>query len=238
MEEQMNRSWRPSVALAAAAAVSLGLFGTAPAQQPPAEQGPAPEGQATATQQERPGSQLPVLYVTSVEVVQTATEPHLDIVRAQGLVASKGWGGPFLAPVFVGKPLDGILDLQFIASTPDQSQAADGFVPISATFELAPGNPFKGVRVRAAENAIEVDKMPGSKSVDIKVNDCRDCIGKKFVEHGHSGPGTIGRDDLPRGEAMVRWIPPGRGIRGITHDPNRLNLILGPDNTIVSAFWE
>ena len=29
-----------------------------------------------------------------------------------------------------------------------------------------------------------------------------------------------------------------RGIRGITHNPNRLNLILGDDNTIVQAYWE
>ena len=236
----MNRRWRLSIALVGAAAL-VGVCGTALAQQAPAEPQGQPaeaEGQAIATPRERPGAQLPVLYVTSVEIMQTTIEPHLDIVRAQGLVSSKGWGGPFLAPVFVGKPLDGILDLQFIASTPDQSQAADGFVPVSATFELAPGNPFKGVRVRSAENAIEVDKMPGSKSVDIKVNDCRDCIGKKFVEHGHGGAGTVAREDLPRGENMVRWIPPNRGIRGITHDPNRLNLILAPDNTIVSAFWE
>jgi hypothetical protein len=236
----MNRTWRLSVALAAAAAVSLGFFGMGAAQQPAADQGQGAgqEGQGAGMPQERPGSQLPVLYVTSVEVVQTSAEPKLSIVRAQGLVASKGWGGPFLAPVFVGKPLDGILDLQFIASTPDQSQAADGFVPISATFELAPGSPFKGVRVRAAENAIEIDKIPGTKSADVKVNDCHDCVGKKFVEHGHGGAGTVAREDLPRGENMVRWIPPNRGIRGITHDPNRLNLILGPDNTIVSAFWE
>ena len=232
----MNRSRPAWFALA----LALGLSGTASAQQQPPDQGQPQEGegQGMGAPQERPGSQLPILYVTSVEVMQTSTEPRLGIVHAQGLVASKGWGGPFLAPVFVGKPLDGILDLQFIASTPDQSQAADGFVPISATFELAPGNPFKGVRVRAAENAIELDKIPGNKSVEIKVNDCRDCIGKKFVEHGHGGNGAIAREDLPKGENMVRWIPPNRGIRGITHDPNRLNLILGTDNTIVSAFWE
>jgi hypothetical protein len=26
---------------------------------------------------------------------------------------------------------------------------------------------------------------------------------------------------------VLRWIIPSRGIRGITHNPNRLNLILG-----------
>jgi len=27
-------------------------------------------------------------------------------------------------------------------------------------------------------------------------------------------------------------------VRGITHNPNRLNLVLGDDGTIVEAFWE
>jgi hypothetical protein len=236
----MNSNWRLICALAAAASISFALCGRAPAYGQP-DQGEPPEaGAAMPAQQpqEQPATQLPILYVTSVEIMRSTLEPHLDIVRVRGLASSKGWGNPFLAPVFVGKPLDDILDLQFIASIPDQSQPADGFQEIGAIFELAPGHPYKGVRVRAAEDAIEVDQIPGAKSVDIKVNDCHECIGKKFVEHGHGGAGTISRDDLPKGENMVRWIPPNRGIRGITHDPNRLNLILGADNTIISAFWE
>ena len=35
---------------------------------------------------------------------------------------------------------------------------------------------------------------------------------------------------------MLRWIIPSRGIRGIAHNPDRLNLILSDDNTIVEAF--
>jgi hypothetical protein len=31
---------------------------------------------------------------------------------------------------------------------------------------------------------------------------------------------------------------PDRGITDSTQNPNRLNLILGDDNTIVEAFWE
>ena len=45
----------------------------------------------------------------------------------------------------------------------------------------------------------------------------------------------IREEDLPK---VLRWINPSRGIRGITHNPNRLNLILGGDNTIVQAYWE
>jgi hypothetical protein len=37
---------------------------------------------------------------------------------------------------------------------------------------------------------------------------------------------------------VLRWINPSRGIRGIDHDPNRLNLILSDDDTIVQAYWE
>lgn len=229
--------------LAAAGAASVGLFGTALAQAPTnpgqtvAAQPAGGEEEATQTQA---GIQLPILYVTSVEIIRTTLEPRLDIVRVQGLAASRGWSAPLLVPLFVGKPLDNILDLQFIASSPEQSQKADGFVPINATFELAPGNPFKGVRVRAAENAIEVDKIPGSARADIKVNDCRECVGKKFAEKGGQAgtQGVVRREDLPAGDAMVRWLPPSRGIRGITHNPNRLNLVLGADNTIVEAFWE
>ena len=43
------------------------------------------------------------------------------------------------------------------------------------------------------------------------------------------------QEDLPK---VLRWIVPSRGIRGITHNPNRLNLILGDDNTIIAAYWE
>jgi hypothetical protein len=121
---------------------------------------------------------------------------------------------------------------------PEESQKAEGFVPIGAIFPLEQGHPFKGVRVRASENAIEVKQIPGSSQVTINVNGCDDCIGKKFVENGQAQPGQQGivrQEDLPR---VLRWITPSRGIRGITQNPNRLNLILGDDNTIVGAFWE
>jgi hypothetical protein len=45
----------------------------------------------------------------------------------------------------------------------------------------------------------------------------------------------VRQENLPN---VLRWIIPSRSIRGITHNPNRLNLILSDDNTIVEAFWE
>lgn len=193
---------------------------------------------ATSPVEAEPGTELPVLYVTSVEVVRTQTQPQLDIVRVTGLVGSQGWSSPQLVPTYIGKPLDGILDLQFIATMPLQTEQATGFMPVSAVFPLEEGHDFKGVRVRSSENAIQVDQIPGVKSDQISVNDCKDCIGKKFAERGQAAPGAAGvvrQEDLPK---ILRWIPPTRGIRGITHDPNRLNLLLGADNTIIAAYWE
>ena len=183
-------------------------------------------------------SKMPLLYVTSVEVLRTSTDPRLDIVRVTGLASSQGWSDPELVPTFAGKPLDDVLDLQFIATSPLQSQAADGFVPIGAVFTLDEQHPFRGVRVRASENTIEVKPIPGLKQADITVDSCKDCIGKKFAERGQAAAGQAGiarQEDLPK---VLRWINPSRGIRGITHNPNRLNLILGDDNTIVQAYWE
>jgi len=202
----------------------------APGSEPPAIPGAPPE---TAAQIE-----LPVLFVTSVEVLRTSVDPRIDIVRVTGLASSQGWSDPELVPTYAGKPLDDVLDLQLIATAPLQSQAADGFVPIGAVFTLEENHPFKGVRVRASENTIEVKPIPGLKQADITVDSCKDCIGKKFAERGQSPAGQAGvvrQEDLPK---ILRWITPSRGIRGITHNPNRLDLILGDDNTIVQAYWE
>jgi hypothetical protein len=193
---------------------------------------------ATSPTDTEPGTELPVLYVTSVEIMRTQNQPELDIVRVTGLTGSQGWTSPELVPTYIGKPLDGILDLQFIATMPLQTEPATGFVPFSAVFPLEEGHDFKGVRVRGSENAIEVDQIPGTKTVKISLNDCKDCVGKKFAERGQAAPGAAGvvrQEDLPK---ILRWIPPTHGIRGITHNPNRLNLLLGSDNTIIAAYWE
>jgi hypothetical protein len=249
-EDSVNNTFRRLAAFAIAAALHGSLVGLALAQatparpsvggQPPeyAPRGSEPAAVPAAGPQAEAASELPVLYVTSVEVLRTSTDPRLDIVRVTGLASSQGWSEPELVPTFAGKPFDDVLDLQFIATSPLQSQAADGFVPLGAVFTLDPDRPFKGVRVRASENTIEVKPIPGLKQSDITVDSCKDCIGKKFAESGQAPagqPGVVRQDDLPK---ILRWIMPSRGIRGITHNPNRLNLILGDDNTIVQAYWE
>lgn len=240
-EDDMNKNFCRLCAFAIVAALQMGQPGVACAQGTPPAGAGGGMGQAaapTSPTEATPGTDLPVLYVTSVEVLRTAMEPKLDIVQVTGLTGSQGWSAPQLVPTYIGKPLDGILDLQFIANMPDQTQSAEGFVPISAVFPLEEGHLFKGVRVRASENAIEVKQLPGVNQVQITVNDCKDCVGKKFAERGQAQPGQQGivrQEDLPK---VLRWIIPSRGIRGITHNPNRLNLILGDDNTIIAAYWE
>ncbi len=246
----MHNTFRRLAAFAIAAAMQGSLVGLALAQatparpsvggQPPqyAAPGSEPAEVPAAGPEAAAASELPVLYVTSVEVLRTTTDPRLDIVRVTGLASSQGWSEPELVPTFAGKPFDDVLDLQFIATSPLASQAADGFVPIGTIFVLEQDHPYKGVRVRASENTIEVKPIPGLKQADITVDSCKDCIGKKFAERGQAQSGQAGvvrEEDLPK---ILRWIIPSRGIRGITHNPNRLNLILGDDNTIVQAYWE
>jgi hypothetical protein len=182
--------------------------------------------------------EMPILYVTGVEVIRTAMEPKMDIIHVTGLVSSVGWSNPQLVPFFYGKPADDVLDLQLIATSPQQSQKAEGFVPVNAMFTLEPGHPYKGVRVRAGANALAVKQLPGSARAEIKAEDCKQCIGKKFAEKGKASAGTaktVREEDLPRG---FRTITPAHGVAGIVHNPNRINLILDDSNTIVMAFWE
>ncbi len=209
-----------------------------PGVAPPSYSGPgwgAEEEQPLLPEAARP-SELPVLYVTGVEILRSAAKPELDIVRVTGLAASEGWSEPQLVPTYAGKPFDGVLDLELIAIPPDQSEDASGFVPLSAILPLEPGHPFRGVRVRGSENAITVTQIPGAAQVTIAVDGCTNCVGKKFAPEG-SAPqqGVVREDDLPK---LLRILKPTDGIHGIEHDPNRLTLILGEDNTILEAFWE
>jgi hypothetical protein len=247
----MSNIWRRLGMLALGAAMQVGLAGLALAQGAPAtpsanppppaegyEGGNIGEPVVTSPTEAEPGTELPVLYVTSIEVIRSQTQPQIDIVEVTGLTGSQGWSSPELVPTYVGKPLDGILDLQFIATMPLQTETATGFVPVSAIFPLEQGHAYRGVRVRGSENAIEVDQIPGIKSLRVALNDCRDCVGKKFAERGQAAsgaPGVVRQEDLPK---ILRWIPPDHGIRGITHNPNRLNLLLSRDNTIIAAYWE
>jgi len=211
-----------------------------PGVAPPSYSGPgwAPEEEPAAAPERAASTDLPVLYVTSVEILRTSAEPTLDIVRVTGLAASQGWSAPQLVPTYAGKPFDGILDLELIATPPDQSQAADGFVQISALLTLEQDHPFAGVRVRGSENAIVVKEIPGVVRATININDCQNCMGKKFAPEGSTlqpQQEVVRKEDLPK---HLRMIKASDGISGAEQDPNRLTLILDEDNTILEAFWE
>src|SRR5260221_9427589 len=182
----------------------------------------------------------PVLFITSVEVLQTTLEPKQAIIKVRGLTGSRGWSGPQLVPLFEGETPDGILDLQFIAQSPDQTQKAEGFMPIYAIFPLGPGDKLPtGIRVRGVGTVMLLTQLPGSIETTIDKEDGSKAVGKKFAPMGPAQPGTpdVGREeDMPRN---FPTIPPKKGVAGITHNMNRLNLVLGEDGkTITWAFWE
>src|SRR5207248_1754223 len=214
-----------------------GIIGSALAQgAQPAGQGGGPESYAQGADQSAAGPagasrplEMPILYVTGIEVLRSSMDPKIDLIHVTGLVSSVGWSTPQLVPFFYGKPSDDVLDLQFIATSPQQSQKAEGFVPVSAIFTLDAGHPYKGVRVRAGANALAIKQIPGTAQATVKVEDCKDCIGKKFAEKGKGQAGaanTVREEDLPRG---FRTIAPTHGVAGIVHNPNRINLVLGDD---------
>lgn len=243
----MTTSISRILGITAGAIVAMSLAGAALAQgQPGAPQGRdnTPGYQGTGDDQNTAGPagatkpvETPVLYVTGIEVIHGTLDPKVDVVRVTGLASSQGWSGPQLVPFFYGKPADDVLDLQFIATPPEQSQKAEGFVPLSASFTLEGGHTFKGVRVRAAGNALTVKQMNGSATAQPKTDDCKECIGKKFVEKGkgQAAAGTVRGEDLP---PDYRPIDPNHGVKGMVHNPNRINLILDDGDKIVMAFWE
>jgi len=235
----------PKLCVMVAAMALAAMVGPAQAQQPapagapagtPTALGPPGEGQAAGPAGAARSSLLtPLLYVTSIEVLPAAHEPKVYLVRVTGLASSAGWSSPQLVPFYYGKSSDNMLDLQFIATSPEESQKADGFQPMSAVFTLDADVSVKGIRIRAGANALEIDKMSGSAQAQIKVSDGKDLVGKKYAEKGPAGAGVVSEADLPRG---FRTILPTHGVAGDVHNPNRLNLILDAQNTIVMVFWE
>ena len=235
-------------AFALAAALQLGPVGLAWAQDN-SDTGGDDSGTVTDVGQSTPTGapqsyttppSAPVLFITSVEVIQTTLEPKQAIIKVRGLTGSRGWSGPQLVPLFQGETPDGILDLQFIAQTPDQTQKTKGFVPIYAIFPLDPGDKLpKGIRVRGVGNVVLLTQLPGSIETTISKEDGSKAVGKTWAEKGTAAAGTanvVREEDMPRN---FRIIPPKKGVAGITHNMNRLNLVLGEDGqTIVWAFWE
>src|SRR5689334_89197 len=103
-EARMLATVRPLAAFAFAATTLCSTIGFALAQNgsaahpsvpgvaPPSYTGPGwgLEEEPTTAPEGTSATQLPVLYVTSVEILRASAEPELDIVRVTGLAASDG----------------------------------------------------------------------------------------------------------------------------------------------------
>ncbi len=206
----------------------------------PTKEGEQAEPPAAAPEEEDV-TEAPVLWITSVELIRSAHEPSLDIVRVRGITGSEGWESGELIPMTKGKPDDGILDLAFVAQAPtDPSDPADG-PTIEATFTLEPGHPYKGVRVYGATNRLVLKTLPGYVEAPAAPNSCSTCVGKIFVAKGASAPSGVSADQVVREETLpktVHVITSDEGLGKLDSDPNRLTLVLGEGGKILIAVWD
>jgi hypothetical protein len=210
--------------------------GGPPGAPPP---GSAPGGQAGPTAPQ--GAPWPVVMVTSVEVLRSERSGGMDIVRARGLVTSTAWGSPHLVAITHGKPIDGVLDVLFLATAPQVPAAAGPFMPVEAFLPIGHGHPYKAVRVRSGTNVITIKSLPGFSEAPGPKNDCSKCVGKYFLARGATAPAGVVAADIVRQEDLpwdLRVILPTQGIAGYSVDPNRLTLVLSEDGRIADAAWD
>jgi hypothetical protein len=180
---------------------------------------------------------VPILKISSVELMRSTHAPELDIVRVRGLSSTENWSDPQLVAISRGPSADGMLDLLFVARAPDDVSTATKFGPMEAIFVIEPGHPYKGIRVRSATNTVKLTQLPGYAEVQGREVDCSGCVGKTYVPKGGAGGGkdAVREEDLPTSTRVLRE---NDGIRKLDTDPNRLTLILGPNDRIVQAFWD
>ena len=165
--------------------------------------------------------------------------PELDVIRVRGLTSTDAWESPDLVPLAHGPSADGVLDLVFVARTPDDAKSPTPFSWLEAIFVIEEGHPYKAVRVRGATNSVLLNKLPGYVEVAALKEDCTSCVGKYFVAKGTAAPaaagGVVREEDLP---PNLRVIKASEGVKNFDTDPNRLTLILGDDGRIETAVWD
>ena len=103
----------------------------------------------------------PVLKVTGVEVMRSAHGPALDVVHVWGVSSTDAWDTPEIVPLTHTPSGDGVLELLFVARSPSEAMDPTPFGTLEAVFIIAPGHPYKGIRVRGASNSLLLGKMPG-----------------------------------------------------------------------------
>lgn len=250
----MNRSLIFAIAGLSAAVWSIGAPENASAQtapSPPTAAKPAVPGAASAPNAapdsaaaaEAPtnGPPMPVMLVTSIEVLRSDRAGGLDIVRARGLVSSSGWDEPHLLPINHGEPVDGMLNLIFQANSPTGIVPLGPFMVVEALLPIENGHPYKGIIVRSGTNAIALKTLPGYAEVAPPKEDCSKCLGKYFQAKGTAAPAGVAAADIVREEDLhypLRIIRPADGIPNYVMDPNRLTLVLSEDGRIADAAWD
>ena len=245
----MTNSKLTSLALLAATMVSATALAQQPAPPPgqgaasgpPAGAGGPPPGYQGGQEGQPQGLTWPIVLVTSVEILRSEKSGGMDILRARGVTTSSAWGSPHLIPITRGNPVDGVLDVLFLASAPSVPEAPGDLMPVEALLPLNHGHPYKAVRVRSGTNALTVKSIPGFAEVKVPKHDCGKCIGRFFVAKGGTPPAGAGPDNIVKEENLpwdLRIIKPTDGIPGYSINPNRLTLVLGEDGRIVDAAWD
>jgi hypothetical protein len=205
---------------------------------------PAAQGQQSApvaSSADEDDNRAPVMRVTSVEVIRSTHGGTLDIIRARGLVSSKGWEEAELVPLTRGVPEDGMLELVLVAKAPAQAMEATGYEVVEAIFPLEPNHPFKAVNVHSAQEALALKQLPGFVDGRPAGEDCRQCVGKSLVLKGQSVPAgkksteVVMEEHLPPNTHIIKS---GDGVGKPDSDPNRLTIIVNGEGKITTAVWD
>jgi hypothetical protein len=232
----------------------LAVAQTAPAPAAPKAPAPALKAQAqSAASDQNPGpdhassgvhddssESVPILAVTSVEILHSAHNPDLAVIAARGLTTTDGWQEGTLVPLTSGTPADGVLDLVFVAQAPTDAAAPGSYGPIQAVLPI-PDMPFKAVRVRSATNTLTLKDLNGYVEAKAPTETCGPCVGKQFVAKGATAPAGVAADDTVHEEdlpANARILKPSDGITDMRPNPNRLTIVIGEDGRIVDAIWD
>jgi len=183
----------------------------------------------------------PVFKVTGVEVMRSAHGPALDVVHVWGVSSTDAWDTPEIVPLTHTPSGDGVLELLFVARSPSEAMDPTPFGTLEAVFIIAPGHPYKGIRVRGASNSLLLGKMPGYVEAAAPKQDCTRCVGKYFVAKGAATPAGAGGGDVVKEEdlgANVRVVKASDGLAKLDMDPNRLTLVVGDNGKIELAVWD
>jgi hypothetical protein len=217
------------------------LSGPSMAQASRPEPAAQSQGAPAVSSADEADTRAPVMRVTSVEVIRSTHGGTLDIIRARGLVSSKGWEEAELVPLTRGVPEDGMLELVLVAKAPAQAMEATGFEVVEAIFPLEPNHPFKAVNVHSAQEALALKQLPGFVDGRPAGEDCHQCVGKSLVPKGQSAPPgkksteVVMEDRLPPNTHIIKS---GDGVGKPDSDPNRLTIIVNGEGKITTAVWD